>query len=85
MTCSLCGGSLFFLGELGSTTWYRCRECGIEHSAPPEPEPEPEVTMPAPGILTHSPNTAMILGALLSGGDVKGLAGRLAEKQEEAE
>ena len=31
-TCSMCGGHLEKLGELGSKAWYRCRNCGMEFS-----------------------------------------------------
>lgn len=30
--CSLCGGTLILLGQLGRLAWYRCRACGMEFS-----------------------------------------------------
>lgn len=29
MRCSICGGELVPLGQLGSAEWYRCRNCGM--------------------------------------------------------
>lgn len=61
---------------LGSGVWgYDHQVVRIVRRATPD--------MPIPGTLTYSPNTAMILGALLSGGDVRGLARRLADQIEE--
>lgn len=30
MPCIMCGGEPMYLGDLGSHTWMRCRQCGIE-------------------------------------------------------
>jgi hypothetical protein len=31
-SCPLCGGQVStVLGKLGGNTWFRCRECGIDH------------------------------------------------------
>ena len=30
MTCKLCSGRLYRLGQLGALVWYRCRQCGME-------------------------------------------------------
>ena len=48
MSCEICGGGLMWLGNLGSVTWWRCRNCGMDQSCPctecaPEPEEEGEV------------------------------------------
>ena len=32
MKCGLCGGFLVRLGRLGDLVWFRCRNCGMEHS-----------------------------------------------------
>ena len=32
LTCSLCGGPLEELGNLGAKKWYRCRNCGADES-----------------------------------------------------
>ena len=31
--CGLCGGHLVFLGQLGRTKQFRCRQCGMIFSA----------------------------------------------------
>jgi hypothetical protein len=28
--CGICGGTLGYLGTLGSVDWYQCRQCGNE-------------------------------------------------------
>jgi len=30
--CPACDGPMYILGTLGSTTWFRCRDCGMESS-----------------------------------------------------
>jgi hypothetical protein len=30
MPCIMCGGEPMYLGELGSHTFLRCRDCGLE-------------------------------------------------------
>lgn len=37
MTCELCGGPCFVLGQLGSLIHYRCRDCGADCSEPANP------------------------------------------------
>lgn len=37
MRCPVCSGWTYTLGELGSLTWYRCQNCGMEF---PKPTPQ---------------------------------------------
>ena len=30
VVCEFCHGEMFNLGKLGSTQWFRCRDCGLE-------------------------------------------------------
>lgn len=32
--CSMCGGQLAFLGQLGNTMHFRCINCGMDYSRP---------------------------------------------------
>lgn len=34
MTCSMCCGTLFLLGQLGNLVHFRCRDCGMQCSVP---------------------------------------------------
>jgi len=34
--CTLCGGQLYELGQLGDLMHMRCRQCGMQHSTPVE-------------------------------------------------
>ena len=34
--CPECGGLGTMMGRLGTLTWYRCRQCGVEWPAEPE-------------------------------------------------
>ena len=36
MKCSVCGGSLVHLGDLGNLVWYRCRNCGMDQYREPK-------------------------------------------------
>lgn len=40
--CVMCGGELMPMGQLGSLTWAKCRNCGAEQSVEPEEEDEEE-------------------------------------------
>ena len=49
MYCKLCGGEGEFLGQLGNSEWYRCRNCGIEfYIETDKDEDEDEVIGKAP-------------------------------------
>lgn len=45
MSCDYCGGPLTVLGWFGRLVRYRCRNCGMDQSAPAD-EPEDEVYDP---------------------------------------
>jgi hypothetical protein len=36
--CQMCGGAGVFLGWLGLSAWFRCRQCGMEFSLEVERE-----------------------------------------------
>lgn len=38
MMCTLCGGPLVILGQLGRLMWYRCRDCGMDQNHPADGE-----------------------------------------------
>lgn len=37
--CPMCPGVGHFMGQLGRTRWYRCRDCGWEYPGQPQPNP----------------------------------------------
>ena len=49
--CSLCGGSLAFLGQLGRLLWFRCINCGLDQCCQQQIEEE---SMPVPVHKTFS-------------------------------
>jgi hypothetical protein len=39
--CWFCGGALYWIGQLGSVGWRRCRDCGADQSDPEPVDDDP--------------------------------------------